>query len=179
MGRSARSDVCLREPAQERLFTSVQSTSSEPQTLKARMWSGMYYCMNSIDRKAHIILIERRPWLPITLRTPFLLGFSTICLLLIVCLELLSKQSLSHGGILFASSDRGLGSRQAFSYLYLPTAIAVTGSLAWSWIDLDVKRLEGFLQLSNPGGASGSNSILLQYPVEFLAFVPFSAAKKR
>lgn len=46
------SDVRLREPAEERVLTSVQSTSSEPRTLKARMRSGMYYCVNSMDRKS-------------------------------------------------------------------------------------------------------------------------------
>ena len=51
--------------------------------------------------------------------------------------------------------------------------------MIWSWIDLDVKRLEAFFLLSKPEGSSGKDSILLSYPVDFLAFVPIKAAKLR
>ena len=51
--------------------------------------------------------------------------------------------------------------------------------IGWAAVDLDVKRLEPYYQLSKPGGASASNSILLHYPFDFLALVPVTAAKRR
>ena len=80
---------------------------------------------------------------------------------------------------MFAKDGASLDPGQEFTYLYLPTIIAVIGSMIWSWIDLDVKRLESFFQLSKPDGASGSDSVLLSYPVDFLAFVPITAARRR
>ena len=46
-------------------------------------------------------------------------------------------------------------------------------------VDLDIKRLEPYFQLSRMTGASASDSILLHYPFDFLAVVPFTAAKRR
>ena len=80
---------------------------------------------------------------------------------------------------MLAKNGGYLGPGQEFTYLYLPTIIAVIGSMIWSWIDLDVKRLESFFQLSKPDGALGSDSVLLSYPVDFLAFVPITAARRR
>jgi hypothetical protein len=51
--------------------------------------------------------------------------------------------------------------------------------MAWSWIDLDTKRLEPWFNLSNADGALASDSLLLQYPFEFLAFVPITAARRK
>ena len=66
-----------------------------------------------------------------------------------------------------------------FCYRYLPQMVIVLYGIAWAAVDLDVKRLEPYFQLSNPGGASASDSILLRYPFDFLALVPIIAAKRR
>ena len=120
-----------------------------------------------------------KPFLPVTHKAPLLLSVSAGCIVLLVLLEVLSHKNARDGGIMFAKNGGSLGPGQEFTYLYLPTIIAVIGSMIWSWIDLDVKRLESFFQLSKPGGASGSDSVLLSYPVDFLAFVPITAARRR
>jgi Protein of unknown function (DUF3433) len=48
-----------------------------------------------------------------------------------------------------------------------------------SWVDLDVKRLEPWFQLSNPGGAAARDSLLLQYPFDFLPFIPTAALHRK
>lgn len=48
-----------------------------------------------------------------------------------------------------------------------------------SWVDLDVKRLEPWFQLSNEGGATAEQSLLLQYPFDFLPFIPFTAFRRK
>ena len=120
-----------------------------------------------------------KPFLPVTHKAPLLLTVSAGCIVLLVLLEVLSRKNAKDGGIMFAKHGESLGPGQEFTYLYLPTIIAVIGSMIWSWIDLDVKRLESFFQLSKPDGASGSDSVLLSYPVDFLAFVPITAARRR
>jgi hypothetical protein len=69
--------------------------------------------------------------------------------------------------------------RQTFCYLYLPTIVSLILSFVWTWIDLDIKRLEPFVQLSHPDGALGRDSVLLHYPFDFVAFVPFAAIRRR
>ena len=120
-----------------------------------------------------------KPFLPVTHKAPLLLTVSAGCVVLLVLLEVLSHKNARDGGIMFAKDGASLGPGQEFTYLYLPTIIAVIGSMIWSWIDLDVKRLESFFRLSKPHGASGSDSVLLSYPVDFLAFVPITAARRR
>jgi hypothetical protein len=84
------------------------------------------------------------------------------------------------------------------SYLYFPTMLSVCYSMMWrqvcfhfqfyhykavltatSWVDLDVKRLEPWFQMSNPGGAAARDSLLLQYPFDFLPFIPVTALRRK
>ena len=66
-----------------------------------------------------------------------------------------------------------------FCYRYLPQMIVVVLGVGWAAVDLDVKRLEPYFQLSKPEGATASNSIFLHYPFDFIVFVPINAARKR
>ncbi|KAI9830034.1 MAG: hypothetical protein M1819_005864 [Sarea resinae] len=118
-------------------------------------------------------------WKPITLQAPVLGSLVALSVLLITLLEILSKKSEKYGGILFAEDLNDLPKGQSFAYLYLPTVIAVFYSMIWTWIDLDVKRLEPYFQLSQPGGAPAMDSVLLHYPFDFVAFVPIRAARRR
>ena len=68
---------------------------------------------------------------------------------------------------------------QIFCYRYLPQMVIVLYGIGWAAVDLDVKRLEPYFQLSKPGGASASDSILLRYPFDFMALVPVNAAKRK
>lgn len=97
---------------------------------------------------------------------------------LVVVLQLLLIQSQRNGGIIFAMNVNSVPLSTSFPYLYLPTIIAVAYGFLWNWIDLDVRRIEPFLQLSKKEGATGSESLLLHYPVDFLASVPIKAMKK-
>ncbi len=48
-----------------------------------------------------------------------------------------------------------------------------------SWVDLDAKRLEPWFQLSKDSGVSAENSLLLQYPFDFLPFIPLTAFRRK
>ena len=66
-----------------------------------------------------------------------------------------------------------------FCYQYLPQMIVVALGVGWAAVDLDVKRLEPYFQLSKPEGATASNSIFLHYPFDFIALAPINAVRKR
>lgn len=118
-------------------------------------------------------------WKPMTLRAPVLGSFIAASVLLIALLEVLSNRSRQNGGVILAKSVDDISTGQSFMYQYLPTIIAVSYSMLWSWVDLDAKRLEPYFQLSKPEGALAETSLLLQYPLDFLAFVPIRAVKRR
>jgi hypothetical protein len=113
------------------------------------------------------------------LAAPFLVIVITFSISLIVILQVLLLRSQRDNGVLFASNINDLPLRNTFQFLYLPTVLSIIYGFVWTWIDLDVRRLEPFYQLARPGGAIGKESLLLHYPVDFLASVPLKALKFR
>lgn len=124
-----------------------------------------------------ILVKSWKPWKPVTLGAPLLLIFATITLCFLTVLECLSRSSHRNGGIAFAY--QGFSTTTTFTYLYLPTIFAVIYSLAFSWIDLDSKRLEPYFQMSRVEGARPKDSLFLHYPFDFVAYVPFKALRRR
>jgi len=122
---------------------------------------------------------EFKQWKPVTLRRPFLLAVISITLGLLALVQVLVLYDQNHDGILFAPKISELGAGYLFLYRYMPTILAVTYAFVWHWIDIDTRRVEPYRQLSKPGGATGSNSLLLHYPTDLLAFVPMKALKRR
>lgn len=131
------------------------------------------------DNQALISSTTKRHWKPLTQKAYFLVPTILASGALIAILQVYLERSNRDTGILFASKINDLPLSQTFSYLYLPTIVALLLSFVWTWIDLDIKRLEPFVQLSRPEGALGKDSVFLHYPFDFVAFVPFVAAQKR
>lgn len=113
------------------------------------------------------------------MKAPILITFAATSIVIIVLVEFLAQRSQKIGGLALVDDADDIPPLANLAYLYLPTIIAVIYSLAWNWIDLDVKRMQPWTELSNKDGATGERSIFLDYPVEFIATVPFTAAKKR
>ena len=118
-------------------------------------------------------------WKPSAFQAWVLASAALVCWMLIGILQFLLNRSQHDGGIIFSSDTSNLPLSQSFSYLYLPTILAILFSIFWNWIDLQVKRLEPYHQLSKPEGSLGKNSLLLQYPLDFIPCVPISAVKNR
>lgn len=118
-------------------------------------------------------------WKPLTFSAIILGPVITFTALLVVLLGILQSLDARHGALFFASSLVGFTSFQNFLYRYLPILVIVLYGITWSWIDLDVKRLEPWYQLSQKASVTAEKSLLLHYPVDFLPFVPFKAAKSR
>lgn len=121
-------------------------------------------------------------WKPITFSGPILSCFIIFSMLVIVLLEILSRKSATPengGGLIFAEDIEAFAFSSSFIFLYLPIVVAVIYSMLWSWIDLDAKRLEPWFQLSKTEGSRAKDSLLLQYPFDFLPLVPFKAFRRR
>ncbi|KAL8767568.1 MAG: hypothetical protein Q9209_005985 [Squamulea sp. 1 TL-2023] len=118
-------------------------------------------------------------WKPVTLRAPLLLAIAGFSMSSAATLLYLSWRSRHNGGLAFTHLDQDFPLSTVFAYSYLPTLLAVLFGMFWSWVDLDTKRLEPYFQMSKPEGASSSDSLLLSYPFEFIAFAPIRAFKRR
>ncbi|KAF4345269.1 hypothetical protein FBEOM_771 [Fusarium beomiforme] len=102
-----------------------------------------------------------------------------LTVLLAIAVETLTQRSAAQGGLALSPSLEDMPGYAKFSYLYVPTIIAVLYSMLWSWIDLDVKRMQPWFELSKRDGATAENSLFLDYQYEFVALVPFKAAKRK
>ena len=92
---------------------------------------------------------------------------------------MLLEHSRKENGVFFAAKISDLSAGNTFYYLYLPTLIATLFSILWSCVDLDAKRGEPWYQLSKPSGTTGRGSLLLQYPFDFIASVPWQSIRSR
>ena len=110
--------------------------------------------------------------------SPILAAIGVLSLLLAASMELIVQRSNSEGGLALSPSIDDIPQYAMLSYLYVPQTMAVFYSLLWSWVDLDVKRMQPWFELSKPSGATASDSLFLDYPYTFIAFVPFTAARK-
>ena len=117
-------------------------------------------------------------WKPITLRESTIMASLLITVALIALIEYINKISNEESALFFAQRGGDFSVGVVFCYRYLPQMIVVALGVGWAAVDLDVKRLEPYFQLSKPEGATASNSIFLHYPFEFIAFVPINAARK-
>ncbi|KAH7152201.1 hypothetical protein B0J13DRAFT_673264 [Dactylonectria estremocensis] len=118
-------------------------------------------------------------WKPLSLSTPILSAVIALTLLLAAAIETLAQRSAAQGGLAMSPSLEEIPTYARLSYLYVPTTIAVLYSIIWSWIDLDAKRMQPWFELSKPEGATGENSLFMDYQYDFVATVPFKSARKK
>ena len=119
-----------------------------------------------------------KPWKPFTLRGSTIMASLLLTIALIELIEYINKISIEEKALFFAERAEDFPVGVVFCYRYLPQMIVVALGVGWAAVDLDVKRLEPYFQLSKPEGATSSNSIFLHYPFDFIAFVPINAARK-
>jgi ABC-type Fe3+ transport system permease subunit len=122
---------------------------------------------------------QRKGWVPPAIRWWNLVIAILLCWSFIAVLHYFLRKSQTDGGIIFAADVNKIALNRSFWYLYLPTIVAVVFSIFVVWIDHDAKRFEPYRQMSKPNGALGKDSMLLQYPFDFMPAVPFTAFKRR
>ncbi|PHH89986.1 hypothetical protein CDD83_4785 [Cordyceps sp. RAO-2017] len=135
----------------------------------------------SKGRGCHKARVENldRDWKPRSMKPPMLGSLAAFSLLLAVTLEVLARRSQALGGLALVPSLDQMPQHVVFAYRYMPNIVAVVYSLIWSWVDVDVKRMQPWFELSRRSGARGEDSLFLDYPSQFLPFVPWTSARKR
>ncbi|KAJ9158275.1 Protein AIG2 [Coniochaeta hoffmannii] len=123
-------------------------------------------------------LMQPTRWKPVSTRAVVLIPFIVATLALAAIIEMLAQKSMREGGLCL-TPEADATSPGVISSRYGPTAIAVIYSLTWTWIDLDIRRIQPWLELSRADGGTAESTLLLDYPFEFLAFVPIKAWKKK
>lgn len=113
------------------------------------------------------------------MRPPVMVSVIALSLVLGGVIEFLAQKSQRQGALALSKTEDDIPGAVTFGYLYAPTIISVIYSLVWAGIDLDIRRMQPWLELSRPHGATADSSLLLDYPSTFLAFVPFSAWKQK
>ena len=113
------------------------------------------------------------------MRKRVLIPIALFTAVLAAVIEVLAQKSNREGGLSLARTADEIPNIAEFKYEFLPTIIAVILSIAWTWVDLDVKRIQPWLELSREGGTKAHELLLLDYPYDFIAVVPFKAAKRR
>ncbi|KAB5545557.1 hypothetical protein GE09DRAFT_967889 [Coniochaeta sp. 2T2.1] len=112
------------------------------------------------------------------MKAVILVPFILVTLALVATIELLAQKSSAEGGLSLTYGAEGDSSGILLSR-YGPTAIAVLYSLTWTWIDLDIRRIQPWLEMSRSEGGAAESTVLLDYPFEFLAFIPLKAWRKK
>ncbi|KAF3060780.1 hypothetical protein CFAM422_011017 [Trichoderma lentiforme] len=122
---------------------------------------------------------SQKGWKPLSMTAPILTLLTILTLLIGIAIEVLAQLSRTRGGLALSRTQDEIPQYAMISYLYAPNIIAVLYSLVWSWVDLDVKRMQPWFELSKPEGATAENSMFLDYPYDFIATVPVKAARRR
>ncbi|EEY18005.1 conserved hypothetical protein [Verticillium alfalfae VaMs.102] len=141
--------------------------------------SSFPWTLEKTDSECSLVGEHKHGWKPMSMRAQTLLPFTIISALIAIGTELLAVQSNREGGLALVHQPEDNTAATNFAYLFLPTIVAVFYSMIWSWVDLDVKRIQPWLELSATNGATGKDSLFSEYPYNFIGFVPFSAAKRR
>ncbi|KAI5461397.1 hypothetical protein BGZ63DRAFT_356587 [Mariannaea sp. PMI_226] len=118
-------------------------------------------------------------WKPLSLSVPVLVTLTAFTLLIAASIETIAQRSKAQGGLALSPSLDEMPRYAWLAYLYVPNIVAVIYSTLWSWVDLDAKRMQPWFELSKPQGATAKDSIFLDYPYDFVAFVPFRAARRK
>lgn len=137
-----------------------------------------YTRLTTFFPRRHVKDPAHRKWQPPALRIVILLPTALLCLGTIALLQVLLVRSQKEGGLAFAERREDFSLGTTFAHFYLPTILAVIFSIHLAWIDLEVKRCESYFQLSREDGALGRESLLLQYPFNFLPTVPVTALRR-
>ncbi|KAH8199808.1 hypothetical protein TruAng_006031 [Truncatella angustata] len=131
------------------------------------------------SREPQYTISKEHNWKPWRIRSPALIGFIVFSLGLAITLEILAQKGQRYGALARSSSVDDISDLARLAALYLPTVAAVLYGFFFACVDLDLKRIQPWVELAKSEGTTATNSLLLDYAFDFVAFVPFTAARRR
>lgn len=118
-------------------------------------------------------------WRPFSMRWPYLSMLILLSFLLAGCSEILYRSSTKKGHLIQFSKPTEIEGIEYFSIKFLPTLLAVIFGVLWEITDFEVKRLEPYFQLSRENGATGAETLNVDYITSYRFLVPFDALRRR
>lgn len=118
-------------------------------------------------------------WKPISMRWPYLSMLIILSFTLAGCIELLYQHSMKQGHLIKFTKPEEIDGIQYFSIKFLPTLLAVMFGVFWQITDSEVKRLEAYFQLSRENGATGAETLNVDYITSYSFLAPFDALRRR
>ena len=116
-------------------------------------------------------------WRPFSLQSSYLVTIAVTALAYLAAVLTLQQSSNRNHGLATFSDTQSIYPSISFAYNYVPTILAVLALIPWSFVDLDVQRLEPYFQLSNPQGTPAT-ALFINYAFEFPFLVPFTSARR-
>lgn len=95
------------------------------------------------------------------------------------CSEVLYQQSLNRGHLIKFTQPAEIKGIEYFSIKFLPMLLAVIFGVLWEVTDFEVKRLEAYFQLSRDNGATGAETLNVDYTTRYRFLAPFDASRRR
>lgn len=134
----------------------------------------------TLQKIARIETFYPKPdWKPFSMRWPYLSMLITLSLILVGCSEVLYQHSTKKGHLIKFTTPTEIAGIEYFSIKFLPTLVAVIFGVLWQITDFEVKRLEAYFQLSKKNGATGAETLNVDYITSYNFLVPFDALRRR
>lgn len=122
---------------------------------------------------------DKTHWRPLTQRLTTLAATTLITLILLGLVIVLHYLDYRHGAIFTLQTSESLSVLTNFQVRYLPTILTVLYGMWISSIDLDVRRLEPWYNLSCDPNPHHSSPLLCTYDVDFVLTVVVRAFRNR
>ncbi|CAI7644784.1 unnamed protein product [Penicillium bialowiezense] len=122
--------------------------------------------------------IIKRPWIPWTLRRPFLCSLASLFLIFGIVLEVLRQVSGRKHGLVIYKTVNEMPKVISGVYIYVPMVFAVVAVTLWQFCAGDALRLEPYFQLAKPEGVSAT-VLFTNYTFHHGIMAPTIAARNR
>ncbi|CAG8109069.1 unnamed protein product [Penicillium salamii] len=119
-----------------------------------------------------------RPWVPWTLRRPFLCSLAGLFLIFGIILEVLRQVPERKHGLVIYKTVEEMPKIISGVYIYVPVTMAVVAVTLWQFCAADALRLEPYFQLAKPEGVSAT-ALFTNYTFRPDAMAPIVAVCNR
>lgn len=166
-----------RESNMDLSFVAGDAMPIESEELRVLSKSNTTYTYQKLTRTE--TFYPNPDWKPFSMRWPYLSMLIILSLTLAGCSEVLYQSSAEEGHLIQFTKPTEIEGIQYFSIKFLPTLLAVIFGVLWEICDFEVKRLEPYFQLSRENGATGAETLNVDYITSYRFLVPFDALRRR
>lgn len=166
-----------RDSTMDLSFVAGDAMPMESEELRVLSKSDTMYTFTKLARTE--TFYPNPDWRPFSMRWPYLTMLIILSFILAGCSEILYQSSVKKGHLIMFNKPTEIEGIEYFSIKFLPTLLAVAFGVLWEITDSEVKRLEPYFQLSRENGATGAETLNVDYITSYRFLVPFDALRRR